>query len=125
MPHLVIEYTGNLGAAFDPDAALRAANASLIASGVFEPDHIKSRAVALAHFRVGDHDAGQASGYAFIHAELRLHDGRSVETRQALGRGVANALQSVCRDKPGLHVQITVEVLELQRAFYIKAGSEG
>ncbi|MEC5398278.1 5-carboxymethyl-2-hydroxymuconate Delta-isomerase [Uliginosibacterium sp. H1] len=117
MPHLVIEYTGNLGAVFDPDAALRAANASLIASGVFEPGHIKSRAVALTHFRVGDCDADQA----FIHAELRLHDGRSAETRQALGRGVASALQSVCRTKPGLHVQITVEVLELQRAFYMKA----
>lgn len=118
MPHLIVEFTANLGAGFDPDAALRAANASLIESGSFHVDHIKSRAIPLAHHRVGDAEAGEA----FVHAELRLLPGRSAELRKALGEGLLQALKGVCQPAAGLRVQLTVEVLELQREFYSRAA---
>ncbi|MFT4174977.1 MAG: hypothetical protein QM639_20570, partial [Rhodocyclaceae bacterium] len=79
MPHLIIEYTDNLAPAFDAGAVVRAANRSLIDSGEFEADNIKSRAVPLAVFRVGDHDGG----HAFVHAHLHILPGRSEALRLA------------------------------------------
>lgn len=116
MPHLVIEYTANLSAGFDPAQVLKAANRSLIESGEFEPDNIKSRAVPLADFRVGDRDAG----HGFIHAHLHILPGRTESQRAALAKRLRDALRQEYRPLPGVSTQITVEVLELLRDTYAK-----
>ncbi|MFA9440359.1 5-carboxymethyl-2-hydroxymuconate Delta-isomerase [Uliginosibacterium sp. sgz301328] len=116
MPHLVIEYTANLTAGFDAAQALKAANRSLIESGEFEPDNIKSRVVPLADFRVGDRD----EGHAFIHAHLHILPGRSESQRAAIAKRLRDALRLQYRPLPGVSTQITVEVLELRRDTYTK-----
>jgi 5-carboxymethyl-2-hydroxymuconate isomerase len=117
MPHLIVEYTDNLAPAFDAGAILRAANRSLIDGGEFEPDNIKSRAVPLVDYRVGDHDADQA----FVHAHLHILPGRSESQRRALSERLRDVLREHCPKQSGLTTQITVEVLELHRDFYAKA----
>jgi 5-carboxymethyl-2-hydroxymuconate isomerase len=117
MPHLLLEYTTNLLPSFNPEAALRSVNAALADSGLFEADHIKSRATRLRHFRVGNSDRGEA----YIHARLHLLSGRSNEEKRSLTESLVAALQPHIAAGPALRVQITAEALDLDRNCYAKA----
>jgi len=112
MPHLVLEYTANLLPDFEPAQALHRMNTVLLASGEFIPDHIKSRAVRLDDFLVGDAAPG-----AFLHARLHLRAGRSAETKQDLAEGLVAALRSCVMSSPVLPVQITAESRDMDPAY--------
>jgi 5-carboxymethyl-2-hydroxymuconate isomerase len=110
MPHINIEYTANLLDFFDASAALQRANARIVGSGVFKaPEHVKSRAVMLPHFRAGDFDEGEA----FVHARIHVIAGRNLEERKMLGQSVTEAIHSALKPPPGLRIQITAEVNEV------------
>lgn len=115
MPHLILHHTANLDG-FDPDAALTAANSVLVESGHFEDVAIKSRALVLDHYRIGNAD----EGHGFVHATLKVLPGRSEALRAALGRAVHDAL-AACVPALDVHCQLCVEVVELQAATYIKS----
>jgi 5-carboxymethyl-2-hydroxymuconate isomerase len=119
MPHLVIEYTENL-ALPDPAACLSTVNAALVASGQFEEVDIKSRAYAVAAFRIGAAQAGRA----FVAARLSILSGRSVETKQDLSQRVLQALQQHVPSGTGLSTQVSVEVVEMERSTYAKCVVE-
>jgi 5-carboxymethyl-2-hydroxymuconate isomerase len=117
MPHLNIEYTANLAEAFDPVEALRAANAAIVSSGLFDEEvSVKSRAELLQHFRVGNFDDSEA----FVHARIHLMEGRSVEQRKQLGAAVVDAIRTAVRPTQGLRVQITAELNEMLAETYQK-----
>jgi 5-carboxymethyl-2-hydroxymuconate isomerase len=122
MPHVIVEYSDQLVADFTPAAALARVNAALIASGEFEAGQIKSRALRLDVFQVGD---GTVAEKAFIHAQLRLLSGRSAERKRELGAAVAQALRDSCGAAAGLHVQITVECIDMDRDIYNKLVISG
>lgn len=82
MPHLIVEYTANLGEEAEIAALLRKANAVLIAQGgVFPIGGIRSRALRLEDYCVADasHDD------AFVHLTLKIGAGRSPEQKQKAG----------------------------------------
>ncbi|KAA0592056.1 5-carboxymethyl-2-hydroxymuconate isomerase [Azospirillum lipoferum] len=82
MPHLTVEYTGNLGVQADIPALLRKANAVLIAQGgVFPTGGIRSRAIRLDDFCVADGTADDA----FVHLTLKIGAGRSAEQQKKTG----------------------------------------
>ena len=82
MPHLTVEYTGNLGVQADIPALLRKANAVLIAQGgVFPIGGIRSRAIRLDDFCVADGTADDA----FVHLTLKIGAGRSAEQKRQAG----------------------------------------
>lgn len=116
MPHLVLEYTANLLPAFEPAQALHRMNTVLLASGEFVPDHIKSRAVRLDDFLVGDAAPG-----GFLHARLHLLDGRAPKTKQDITEGLVAALRSCIMNSPVQPVQITAEALDMDRGAYSKS----
>ena len=116
MPHLNIEYSANLADAFDVPTALRRVNDVVLATGLFEPAQVKSRAIALEHFRIGNADEGEA----MVHARIHVVTGRSLQVRQALAKSVVATLQSALGPVPGLIVQITAEVNEMDEAIYSK-----
>ena len=121
MPHLTIEYTDNLPQ-FDADQALLALNQALVVSGQFEEEvDIKSRAICLHAFLVGT----SSTGRAFVHAKLAILSGRSIETKQALSKDLLGALHTAYVWPPGLHVQLCVEVQEIERASYAKMAVVG
>lgn len=87
MPHLIVEYTDNLGAGGDIPGLLRNANALLISQGgVFKPGAVRSRAVALHEYCMAD---GKAD-YAFVHATLKIGAGRTPEEKQRAGTALFN-----------------------------------
>jgi 5-carboxymethyl-2-hydroxymuconate isomerase len=61
MPHLVLEYTGNLALEVQP--TLLKLNQALVASGHFDENAIKARAVRLEDYLVGT----AAGARAFMH----------------------------------------------------------
>jgi 5-carboxymethyl-2-hydroxymuconate isomerase len=116
MPHLVLEYTANLLPDFQPPQALHRMNTVLLASGEFVPDHIKSRAIRLDDFLVGDAAPG-----SFIHARLHLLEGRDAKVKMAITEGLVAALRSCVANEAHAPVQITAETVDMDRSSYSKS----
>lgn len=122
MPHLVIEITENARLNCSPEELLDQANAVLFASGQFQEADIKARCITLDTFRQGTEPADRA----FVHARLSILDGRDLETRRALGQSVCDLLAEAVRTgTDGPRVQVSVEVVEMERATYAKKVISG
>lgn len=82
MPHLIYEYTDNLGAEADIPGLLRKSNQVLIdQGGVFPTGAIRSRAVRLTEYYVAD----GAADDAFVHATLKMGAGRPQAAKKKTG----------------------------------------
>jgi 5-carboxymethyl-2-hydroxymuconate isomerase len=115
MPHLTLEYTNNLPE-FDVQQILLAINTILIKSGHFEGPDIKSRAVRLDHFMVGNGSVATA----FAHVTLRLLHGRSPETKSVLANSLLGAMQSAVQTDRATALQLSVEICDMERTSYAK-----
>ena len=110
MPHVIIEFSEELASAGQIEMLLDEINRAAAGTGLFEASHIRVRAMAYAHYRV----AGKRE--PFIHAQCRIHAGRSETQQRQLSEAVLLALRA-----QGWPVRvITVEVVEMERASYAK-----
>ncbi len=117
MPHLVIEITENTRLTCSQEELLDEANAALLSSGQFQEPDIKSRCIMLSTYRQGTEHADRA----FVHATLQILDGRDQATRKELGQLVVNAIGEMVRPgASGQTVQVTVNVVEMERATFSK-----
>ena len=117
MPHLIIEITENTRLTCSPEELLDEAHAALLSSGQFQEPDIKSRCVTLSTFRQGTEPADRA----FVHATLQILDGRDQAVRKQLGELVVNAISEMVRPgAAGQTVQVTVNVVEMERATFSK-----
>jgi 5-carboxymethyl-2-hydroxymuconate isomerase len=116
MPHLTIEYTSNLGMT-TPAAMLGALNQTLVDTGHFKEADIKSRAYEVTHFAVGTSPENRG----FFHAKLLILSGRDVPTRQAISKVLVDKMTSLLPARAGLHTQVTVDLVEIERETYAKA----
>lgn len=117
MPHLTLEYSANLNA-FDTKATLLALNESLATSGHFENElDIKSRGLPRDAFQVGT----SSEPRAFVHATLSILSGRTLDTRRALTERVLAVLKAHCVAPSGTHLQLSVQLVEMERESYAKA----
>ncbi len=116
MPHLIVEYSPNLPA-FPEAEALAALNAAVCASPeVLDEADLKTRFVRVQSFEIGTAPAQRA----FVHAQLRLLAGRSPQAKQDLAGRVAQVLRS-CTPRPaGVLVQLSVEIVDMDRPSYTK-----
>lgn len=110
MPHCIIEYSANVPGVELATRLSRACHGAMLASGLFDPVSVKTRA----------HEADAAitgeGGDSFIHVEIAIMPGRSSEQKQALMAGLADAI-----DSAGLQASsLTMEVRELDKAHYFK-----
>lgn len=115
MPNLTLEYTRNLPA-FAPLAALQECNQTLDESGQFAEIDIKSRAVAVDTFVIGT----VPDNRAFVHATLALLSGRPPEVKRDLSHRLLSVLQRHIPATPGLHIQIVVELQDMERDSFSK-----
>ncbi|MGO4329408.1 5-carboxymethyl-2-hydroxymuconate Delta-isomerase [Cupriavidus sp. 2TAF22] len=122
MPHLTIEITENTRLACSQEELMDQANAALLDSGQFGEADIKSRCIVLTSFRQGT----EARERAFVHATLRILDGRELAVRQALAKAICEVIaEQVRRDQSGEGVQVSVDVVEMERASFAKQVVEG
>lgn len=96
MPHIVVEYTANLRAEADIPALLAAINAYLIEQHtpdgpVFPVGGIRSRAIALTDYCVGD---GQEPDDAFVHVRITIGAGRDDAVKKTLHDGLFDLLKA-------------------------------
>jgi 5-carboxymethyl-2-hydroxymuconate isomerase len=115
MPHVTLEYTNNIDS-FDKHEILRGLNRVLAATGHFDEIDIKSRAVLCDHFVIGT----SADPRAFIHVTLSILSGRSPEVKRSLTKALVEELHSAFSNQSRQHLQITAEVLDIERESYAK-----
>ena len=117
MPHIVVEYTPNLGE-LPFDAMLAAVTRNLAASPeVGDEADLKARVLRADHYRVGTEDSGRG----FIHVQLRVLAGRTPEAKHDLSQRVAQGMREHMPEFPaGLTAYLSVEVVDMDRASYTK-----
>lgn len=116
MPHLTVEYTRNLPE-FPADQVLAELNLALSSHAELgDEEGLKSRCTMLEHFAVGT----AREHRAFVHAELRLLSGRSPETKKELAERIARVLRHATPRPAQLSVQLSIEVLDMDRDSYHK-----
>lgn len=116
MPHLVLEYSDNVKEkSFKPlfqqlhQIVVKVCSASL--------DSCKSRAVPRENFYIGDGDPKNA----FVHLDICLAEGRSIEVRKEVGRQILKILgKHFSQSLKELNLQITVESREFRKDLYFK-----
>ena len=114
MPHIIIEYSQQQAEPEQVEAMLDAVHAAAADTGLFDPTHIRVRAIAVTFYRT-------AGRYAhFIHAQCRIHPGRDEEQKRKLSTAVLEAL----RAQQWSAKSVTVEVVEMDRATYAKHTSD-
>lgn len=119
MPHLVLEYSANVPDEPDFDGVLRRLHEALSASGPFELGKVKSRVVRHEAFRVAD----GAPDRAFVHLTAAVLDGREAEVLKVVaGPLLAVLCEAFPRARRERRCDVTLEIREMPRALYFKAG---
>ncbi|MFK0011781.1 5-carboxymethyl-2-hydroxymuconate Delta-isomerase [Streptomyces sp. NPDC091027] len=121
MPHLVLEYSGNVRDSFDPATVLTEVHSALTTAGGFRPQDFKSRAVRQDVHAVGDGSREQS----FVNLDVRTFAGKSPETRAAIAEAALAVLtRAFARTMSETTCDVSVQVTELDRASYARARSE-
>lgn len=116
MPHLIVEYSRNL-AGFPEAQALTELNQAVTASPeVADEADLKTRFVVGNSFAIGTAPEPRA----FVHAQLRLLSGRTPEAKRDLSERVAAVLRRLAPKPAGVLVQLSVEIVDMDRGSYTK-----
>jgi len=109
VPHLTLEYSDNLS--FDVQPLLARLHTELAATGFINLKGLKSRAVCHNQYRVADGDPD----YAFIHVNLLIREGRSLEIQKDAAQRVMAVLKETFgyRLENG-YISISVDIKEMR-----------
>ncbi|MCA0899108.1 5-carboxymethyl-2-hydroxymuconate Delta-isomerase [Microbulbifer agarilyticus] len=114
MPHLVIEYSQKLEDSISIPALVSNGQQAMNDTGLFNAGAIKTRAIPFREFVLGKSHEGSSN--LFIHAEVRILEGRTSEQKEALSAAIFNYLCEAAPEVP----EISVEVRDMQKASYSK-----
>ena len=116
MPHLTVEYSAIL-APFPERKTLVELNEAVCASPEVQVEaDLKTRFVSQTSFAVGT----ESSPRGFVHAQLRLLAGRTPEAKADLAERVAAVLRRRTPQPEGMLVQLSVEIVDMDRPSYVK-----
>jgi 5-carboxymethyl-2-hydroxymuconate isomerase len=117
MPHLTLEYTGNISKEIDPEVIFSQLHNIMKDIGGISIDNCKSRAIRQEHYFIG---SGEKEN-AFIHLDIRFLEGRTKAIKRALGENCMRVLLSTFEDEIAENnLQITVEVSDINKSDYFK-----
>lgn len=116
MPHLIVEYSRNLQ--HIDETALMDALTRVVCThpSVSNEADVKTRIHGLQHYQIGLNSAGRG----FVHVELRLLSGRTQEVKQELSEQLSQALRATLPAQPGVEVQLSVDLVDMDKACYFK-----
>jgi 5-carboxymethyl-2-hydroxymuconate isomerase len=121
MPHLILEYTENVGQDVLFRELLAQLHQVLADTAGIQIENCKSRALRRDVACIG---RGEPQG-AFVHLEVRLLAGRSPELKQTIGRQYLDILQGTFGPSPAeLRLQITVEIVDMEPGAYFKVPQD-
>jgi 5-carboxymethyl-2-hydroxymuconate isomerase len=110
MPHIIVEYSGNIESNVSPQDLVAAMHEAAIASGIADVAGFRTRAERRDNYRVGDGDPNNG----FVHVTARIRQGRSLEQRKALAQTLMaaadKALEAAFHARP---LALSVEVHEI------------
>jgi 5-carboxymethyl-2-hydroxymuconate isomerase len=109
MPHITLEYTGNLD--FEVQPLLARLHAELVATGAVNLKGLKSRAVRHSEYRIADGNPD----YAFVMVNLLIKEGRPPEVQ----RDFAERVMAVLKDTLGHrfetgYLSLSVDIKEMR-----------
>lgn len=93
MPHFIVEYSSNLEPAVDIAALVAVIHRAAIATAVFPPSGIRTRAARRDIYEIADGHADNA----FVHVLARIGHGRSEAVRRQVGEVVFQAAYEYLR----------------------------
>lgn len=115
MPQLILEYSSNITEDQNLDDLLKTINKFLSDALPTELSSCKSRAIKLNTFCIGNGNEKNA----FIHINLKVLAGRTVEKLNAVGDGVMKILKEYFQQSiRQLNLQITLEIGELEKTYF-------
>jgi 5-carboxymethyl-2-hydroxymuconate isomerase len=114
MPHILLEYSDNID--FQPSKDLFEKIHKILAQEL--PTNLsscKSRWHAHQAFYLGD--GSKMNG--FVHVTIKVLSGRSDEKKSSIGQEILALLNAYFqKDKKTLHLQLSVEILDLDRNYF-------
>ena len=110
MPHCIVEYSQALENQLEPMQLVEAVHSGAKASGLFEDNAIKSRAIPYSHYRTGEQPID------FVHVTVRILSGRDQAQRASLSQAVLAELAKLELSA----ISLTVEVRDMERESYAK-----
>ncbi|WP_027995165.1 5-carboxymethyl-2-hydroxymuconate Delta-isomerase [Simplicispira psychrophila] len=116
MPHLIVEYSQNLPAFPEAQALIELNEAITTHPEIPSEIELKSRFVLVDSFAIGTLPAQRA----FVHAQLRLLSGRTPEAKKDLSERIAEVLRRLTPKPAEVLVQLSVEIVDMDRASYVK-----
>ena len=109
MPHLTLEYTGNLD--FEIQPLLARLHSELAATGAINLKGLKSRALRHDDYRIADGNPD----YAFVHVNLLIREGRPLDIQKDLAQRVMAVLQETFGDRfENGHLSLSVDIKEMR-----------
>jgi 5-carboxymethyl-2-hydroxymuconate isomerase len=118
VPHCILEYSDNLPDAPDLRALLNRVHRSLLASGEFTRETLKSRAYEAGSHAVADDEDPERG---FVALEVNILEGRDDATKAALADGLLAILVEAYPASVKLgKVDISVRIADFHRASYRK-----
>jgi 5-carboxymethyl-2-hydroxymuconate isomerase len=110
MPHIIVEYSGNLDGSLDIRALVDGLHQCAVDSQVADTAAIRTRAERREIFKVADGDPANA----FVHIVARLRIGRSEELCRALADALLAVANRHLQHADATHpLAITVEIEEI------------
>lgn len=120
MPHVIVEYSANLEPELEIESLLAALHETALATGLFDRDGIRSRALRRDVFRIAD----GAPENGFVYVIARIGEGRPAEARADLGQRLLAAVEQHFGDAlTTTPVSLGAEVQEIERAMTFRRNT--
>ncbi|MEV6954426.1 5-carboxymethyl-2-hydroxymuconate Delta-isomerase [Streptomyces sp. NPDC051183] len=120
MPHLVLEYSGNVRETPDPAELFTELHTALAEAGGFRLQDFKSRAGRAQVYFIGDGSREQA----FVNLDIRTFGGKSPELRTAVSETALAVLREHFRRALAeTDCDVSVQITELDRPSYARTRS--
>jgi 5-carboxymethyl-2-hydroxymuconate isomerase len=107
MPHIIIEHSEHLPIL--PQVLVERVHKAAIATDLFDPSTVKTRATAYQHYTLPDKVEG------FIHIQAHIMIGRTIEQKQKLSEALLDCIATYCTKSYSLSVHVYDLLPEIYR----------
>lgn len=116
MPHIIIEFSSNVGEHHDVDALVAEVHRAALDDGLPPVDGLRTRAVTRTRYRIADGDPN----HAFVALTARIGPGREASAKLSFLNAILNAAEQQLDTEPSpLAIAWSAEIQEIDAAFRV------